>query len=106
MTGILKIVTWNVKGANLASKRKKLLMYLKQKKADIAFLQETHLDAAESKKLQRDWVGQIFYSTFSSSRRGVIILIRKTVAITVYDQKSDTEGRWVAIDVISKHIRP
>ncbi len=74
-------------------------MNLKQKKADIAFLQETHLDAAESKKRQRDWVGQIFYSTFSSSRRGVIILIRKTVAIKVYDQKSDIEGRWVAIDV-------
>ena len=99
MTGTLKIVTWNVKGANLAMKRKKLMIYLKQKRADIALLQETHLDTTESKKLQRDWVGQIFYSTFSSSKRGVIILIRKTVNIKVYDQKSDTEGRWVAIDV-------
>ena len=26
-------------------------------------------------------------------------MIRKTVTIKVYDQKSDTEGRWVAIDV-------
>lgn len=74
-------------------------MYLKQKKADIALLQETHLDITESKKLQRDWVGQIFYSTFSSNKRGVIILIRKNVSIKVYDQKSDTEGRWVAVDV-------
>lgn len=99
MTGTLKIVTWNVQGANLATKRRKLMIYLKQKRADIALLQEMHLDTIESKKLQRDWVGQIFYSTFSSSKRGVIILIRKTVTIKVYDQRSDTEGRWVAIDV-------
>ena len=75
------------------------MKYLKQKRADVALLQETHLDITESKKLQRDWVGQVFSSTFLSSKRGVIILICKTVTIKVYDQKSDTEERWVANDV-------
>lgn len=68
-------------------------MYLKQKKTDIALLQKTYLDTTESKKLQRDWVGQIFYSTFASNKREVIILFRRNMVIKVYDQKSDTEGR-------------
>lgn len=50
MTKTLKIVTWSVKEANLHTKRMKLLVYLKQKKTDIALLQETQ-NPAESKKL-------------------------------------------------------
>lgn len=53
MTGTLRIVTWNVQGANLATNRRKLRIYLKQKRADIAPLQETHLDTRGSKKLQK-----------------------------------------------------
>lgn len=83
--------------ANLAIKRKKLLLYLKQKKVDVCFLQETHLDNEESTKLQRDWVGKIFYSAYSSSQRSVGILIRKNVNVTIHKQLSDREGRWVAI---------
>ena len=74
MADMLKLLSWNMKGANLAMKRKKLLLYLKQKKVDICFLQETHLNNDESTKLQRDWVGKIFYSAYSSNQRGVCIL--------------------------------
>ena len=96
MADVLKFLSWNIKGANLAIKRKKLLLYLKQKKVDVCFLQETHLDNEES-KLQRDWVGKIFYSAYSSSQRSVGILIRKNVNVTIHKQLSDREGRWVAI---------
>ena len=41
MVDMLRFLSWNIKGANLAIKRKKLLLYLKQKKVDICFLQET-----------------------------------------------------------------
>uniref|UniRef100_A0A3Q1G7L0 exodeoxyribonuclease III n=1 Tax=Acanthochromis polyacanthus TaxID=80966 RepID=A0A3Q1G7L0_9TELE len=97
MVDVLKFLSWNVKGANVAIKRKKLLLYLKQKKVDVCFLQETHLDNEESTKLQRDWVSKIFYSAYSSSQRGVCILLHKNVNITIHNQLSDREGRWVAI---------
>uniref|UniRef100_A0A3P8S8Y2 exodeoxyribonuclease III n=1 Tax=Amphiprion percula TaxID=161767 RepID=A0A3P8S8Y2_AMPPE len=93
------ILSWNVKGANETVKRKKLLLYLKQKKVDICFLQETHLCNEESNKLQRDWVGGVFYSSASSKQRGVAILTRKNLNIKVHKQYSNKDGRWVAIDV-------
>lgn len=99
MVDMLRFLSWNIKGANLAIKRKKLLLYLKQKKVDICFLQETHLNNEESTKLQRDWVGKIFYSAYSSSQRGICILIRKNLNITIHKQLSDREGRWVAISI-------
>lgn len=79
-------------------KRKKILTYLKQKKTDIALIQETHLGEEESLKLKRDWVGQVYYSTFSSRKRGMVILIKKNLDIQVLKHYTDQEGRWVVLD--------
>uniref|UniRef100_A0A3Q1GA52 exodeoxyribonuclease III n=1 Tax=Acanthochromis polyacanthus TaxID=80966 RepID=A0A3Q1GA52_9TELE len=97
LDGFLHILSWNVKGANETVKGRKLLLYLKHKKVDICFLQETHLCDEESNKLQRDWVGRVFFSANSSKQRGVAILIGKN--LKVHKQYSDEEGRWLAIDV-------
>uniref|UniRef100_A0A3Q3FA80 Endonuclease/exonuclease/phosphatase domain-containing protein n=1 Tax=Labrus bergylta TaxID=56723 RepID=A0A3Q3FA80_9LABR len=51
----------------------------------IAFLQESHLTDAEDLKLKRDWVGEVFYSSYNSSCRGVVILSRNST------------GRWIIL---------
>lgn len=71
---------------------------MKQKKVDTCFLQETHLHKEDFTKLQRDWVGKIFYSAYSSNQRGVCILIHKNLNINIHSQFSDREGRLVAVD--------
>ena len=81
-------------------KRKKILTYLKQKKADIALIQETHLNDEEAAKLKREWVGQEYHSTFSSRKRGVSILIRKNIDCQIHKHVSRKEGRWVILDVM------
>lgn len=43
-----------------------ILSYLKQHKVDIALLQETHLTDAEHSKLRIEWVGQVYFSSFTS----------------------------------------
>lgn len=96
--GLLKIVSWNIDGCHHGIKRKKILTYLKQKKTDIALIQESHLNDEESAKLKRDWVGQIFYSTFSSRKRGVAILIKKNLDFKVHASFSHEGGRWVVLD--------
>lgn len=95
---LCKIVSWNIAGCHNVVKRKKILTYLKQKKTDIALIQETHLDDEESLKLKRDWVAQVYYSTYSSRKRGVIILIRRNWDIQVFKNYADQEGRWVVLD--------
>lgn len=93
----IRIRTWNVKGVNNVVKRKKILNILKRDKINIALLQETHLNDLEHQKFRRDWVGQLYYSSFSSKKRGVIILIHKNLPFQLQTSYSDKEGRTVII---------
>lgn len=60
----VKFCTWNVKGSNNVIKKKTILNSLKKDLVQILFLQETHLTDDEHKKYCRDWVGQIFFSSY------------------------------------------
>lgn len=80
-------------------KRKKVLLYLKHKQADIAFIQETHLEEDEAKKFKRDWVGHVYYSSFSSKRNGVLILIHKRLNFSMLKEYKDGNGRIICIEV-------
>lgn len=91
----IRICTWNVKGSNNPMKRKAILNSLKKDKIQIAFLQETHLSDNEHNKYLREWVGQVYYSSYSTSKRGVIILIHKNLPLVVTDTYKDTEGRII-----------
>ncbi len=93
----IRIRTWNVKGVNNVVKRKKILNILKRDKINIALLQETHLNDLEHQKFGRDWVGQLYYSSFSTKKRGVIILIHKNLPFQLQTSYSDKEGRTVII---------
>lgn len=97
MQGIVKLATWNVKGIGHVIKRKKILTSLKKERIAIALLQETHLSDTEHGKLKRDWVGQVYYSSFTSSSRGVAILIHKDIPFSLEHAEFDSEGRFVLI---------
>lgn len=94
---VTKLTTWNVKGINNVVKRRKILSSLKKEGAHIAFLQETHLSDFEHAKLRRDWVDQVFYSSFNSKSRGVAILLHKRLPFTLEKCYKDSEGRYVII---------
>uniref|UniRef100_A0A671UU51 Endonuclease/exonuclease/phosphatase domain-containing protein n=1 Tax=Sparus aurata TaxID=8175 RepID=A0A671UU51_SPAAU len=90
---VTKVTSLNVKGINNVVKRRKILSSLKKEGAHIAFLQETHLSDFEHVKLRRDWVGQVFYSSFNSKSRGVAILLHKKLPFTLDKCFKDSEGR-------------
>ena len=93
----LKICSWNVGGIHNPIKRKKILSFLKKERVHIALLQETHLSANEHSKLKRDWVGQVFSSSFTSKSRGVAILINKRLPLSDVQTISDKSGRYVML---------
>ena len=60
-------------------------------------LQETHLNATESKKLKQNWVGQSFSSPGGKASRGVSILISKNMPFKSSSVHVDQEGRYIIV---------
>uniref|UniRef100_A0A3B5KZT9 exodeoxyribonuclease III n=1 Tax=Xiphophorus couchianus TaxID=32473 RepID=A0A3B5KZT9_9TELE len=99
-TGLLNCISLNVRGINNPIKRKKVLTYFKKQSTDIAFIQETHLTDIEHLKLRRDWVGHVFYSSFSSKARGVALLINKNLTFRLNYMENDGFGRFILVDCV------
>lgn len=96
----LTCISWNVRGINSPIKRKKILTYLKRQSVDIALIQESHLTDLEHLKLRRDWVGSVFYSSYSSNARGVALLIHKNINFKLNLIERDKEGRFLLVDCV------
>lgn len=96
----VKVVSWNINGCGNPVKRKKVLSYLKLHQTDIAFIQETHLKDEEVKKFKRDWVGHVFYSSFSNKKNGVLILVHKMLNFSLVRELADANGRIICIETI------
>src|SRR4029434_1282886 len=75
----------------------KVFSHIHQLKADIMFLQETHLKATDHQRLHRNWIVQQFHSKFHSKARGVAILIRNTVQFSPSSILEDPYGRYVIV---------
>lgn len=93
----LKIVSLNVNGMVNAITRKIIFNKLRDQKADLCLLQETHSSPTTGFLWTREWGGQIFYSPPSS--RGVAILLNPNSALTTSSHLGDGEGRFLALNV-------
>ena len=93
----LRLASWNVKGLNETLKTCRVLDHLAALKADVIFIQETHLLQTETRKLKRGWLDKTFHSTFTSKSRGVSILVRKNIPFALDRTVTDPNGRFVAV---------
>lgn len=75
--GLVRFLSWNVRGLNSPLKRGKVFAHIKTFRADIHFLQETHLKQSDQRCLKPAWASQVYQSNFTTKARGVAILIRK-----------------------------
>ena len=98
MANCVRIISWNVNGLQNPVKRKKCLSYLKSQQTHIAFLQETHLTDSEDAKLKRDWVGQIYHSSYTSKKHGVAILVHKKLNFLIVKEQTDEQGRIILVE--------
>lgn len=94
-----RVVTYNVKGLHSPPKRRKILDQLKHMNCSIGYLRETHLSDAECKKLNKSRASQVFYSSHKSGhRRGVAILIPRSVQFCIDSSFQNKEGRYILIN--------
>ena len=92
-----KFVSWNVRGLNHPVKRSKVFSHLAKLKAEVIFLQETHLRTSDIPRLQRGCISQVFHSKFNSKCRGTAILIGKNVQFVSSKVVADINGRYVIV---------
>lgn len=80
MNRTIKVASFNINGILNPIKREKILSKLKKDQVQIAFLQELHLDDVEHAKLNKSGFKHVYFSSHRSGRRrGVVILISRTV---------------------------
>ena len=94
---VLSLSTWNVNVLGHPIKKRKVITFLKRKKYDIVFLQETHLSPQEAEKFGKIWGGHVFFSAGSSKSRGVIILVNKHLQFKCLKQFKDKLGRVIIV---------
>lgn len=97
-SGKLKIISFNVNGVLNPVKRSKILTKLRKEKAQIAFLQETHMSESEHAKLKRQGFRYVFASSYKSAhKRGVATLISNSLAYEHGSEIGDENGRFIKI---------
>lgn len=92
------MVSININGLHNPVKRWKALSKFKRDKAQIVFMQETHLSDSEHEKLNKLGFKHVFYSSHSSGRRrGVAILVHGALNYEHISEHKDKEGRYIMV---------
>ena len=89
----------NVRGLGNDVKRKEIFMYLNKHAVDVAFLQETHGVHCKNQWWTTQWGGKAFFTNGTSEARGVAILFKKGLDVTINKMTKDENGRYLIMDV-------
>ena len=95
----LKILSLNVRGLNKTTKRRQLLRWLHQQNSDVIFLQETYSATQTIKLWEAEWGGKIAESHGSNHSRGVMILFKPKINVSIEKVVRDKNGRYVSSEV-------
>ena len=94
----VKLISFNVNGVLNVIKMNKILSKLKKERAQIALLQETHLNQTDHLRLKRKGFKYVFSSSVKSKyKRGVAVLISGALNYEHISEISDEEGRFVRV---------
>lgn len=93
--GEVSFLVWNCGGLNAPHKRASTLSLLKNKKVDIALLQETHLLKADAGRLANRFDHTVAFSAAATKTKGVAIVARRSLLLKVLSSWADDAGRIV-----------
>ena len=94
----VKPMSLNVNGLGNPIKRSKVMAILKKEKADIIFMQETHLSQQEHEKLKRFGFKNTFYNSYvKSHRRGIAILVANKFKFESFKEIKEKKGRYLIV---------
>lgn len=99
----LKIVSINVNGLNIPSKRRVIFDILRRSGAAFCLLQETHGTDISNHLWQKEWGGSAYFSNGTQSSRGVAILVSRKMSNLSPKISTDDNGRIICMDVEIEH---
>ena len=95
----IHLLTLNVQGVRDKNKQARLFQWGKQQKANILFLQETHITNDIQQNFDRQFNGTVAHSPGTSNSRGVAILIHSSINHKVLNTYNDVFGRILILNV-------
>ncbi len=95
----VKIASFNARGLQESVKRRSTLNFLRDKKKDIYFIQETHCGESQGKLWKNEWGGPAFFTESKSNCVGVAILINNSLSHKIHTCKIDERGRFIILDI-------
>ena len=106
INNVVHLISINAQGLGSLNKQARFREWIKQQKAHIIYVQETHFTESIETKINQffdKW--NIFNSFGSSASKGVSIFISKALDYDIIDHFFDKNGRYVIINFqISKSI--
>ena len=98
----LSIITLNVNGLNVPTKRQKMAEWMQKQDPYICCLQETHLKTRDTYRLKVKGWKKIFHTNGDQKETGVTILISDKIDFKINTMKRDKEGHYIMIKGSSK----
>jgi exonuclease III len=98
---LLKCITINMRGLCGNSKRAAFFEFVRQKAYDIVLLQETHMANDDIiKRAKKEWEGLSFWGKGEINSKGVAVLFRQNLDITIRKMEDGENGRFLRIDCL------
>lgn len=90
---MLHIASWNINGLNAPIKRSMCLDWLRRHKIDVAFIQESHFKHSDKHRLSNRYYYTSAAATFSSKSRGALVVLRRSLSLTIIGSYGSEDGR-------------
>ena len=96
---VFKICTFNCNGLGNTTKRRDVFDYLRKKKCNIYFLQESHWKADSQSYIRAAWGYNVWLSGKETNKNGVAILFNNNFEYKLYNVIKDPDGCYIVMDV-------
>ena len=90
----------NCRGLNGAEKRRDVIKFLRDSEGDIFCLQDIHIQESQQVYFKTLWGGQVVFSSFFNDKRGVCIMFKPHLDVSVIDTIRDTDGNLLIVKCV------
>lgn len=98
MTEKVSFASMNVQGLGDFKKRKDVFIFLREKKYNVYFIQDTHFTDKDAKLIRSQWGYECYFSNFNSQSRGVAILINNNFDYKFISKENDGNGNLLIVN--------